>query len=167
MAELSLGSKQSLVNLVSYCATGGGSLGGGAFAPSVPRSLGATLQRGGAAYGPLHPAVFFSKLCCSCFCYLVRVLESCSGNLKWSGALGFLSWFGRPLSFGPVRFSVPRFFEAICAGNVRFWAFLHFVWQTFFNFFLSPSSSSSSFSFSCLSLRDKDQVTGLTHTLTL
>ena len=35
----------------------------GSLGSSVPRSPGATLQRSGAAHGPLHPAVFFSKLC--------------------------------------------------------------------------------------------------------
>ena len=75
----------------------------GSFGSSVPRSPGATLQRSGAAHGPLHPAVFFSKLCCCCFfCYLVRDLQSCSGNLKRFVDLGFLSRFGCPLSFGLV-----------------------------------------------------------------
>ena len=75
----------------------------GSVCSSVPRSPGVTLQRSGAAHGPLHPAVFFSKLCWSCVCYFVGFLESCLGNVKWFVALGLLFCFGCPLSFGPVR----------------------------------------------------------------
>ena len=66
-------------NLECYCVPGGGYLGGGSFGSSVPRSPGTTLQRGGAAHGPLHPAVFFSKLCFCVFGILlglgIRVWE--------------------------------------------------------------------------------------------
>ena len=41
---------------------------------SVPRSPKAALQRSGAAHGPLHPAVFFSKLCCLCCFVWIRNL---------------------------------------------------------------------------------------------
>ena len=78
----------------------------GSSGSSVPRSPGATLQRSGAAHGPLHPAVFFSKLCFCVFGLFCRVLESCLGNLKRLGALGLLSCFLSPLSFGPVRLLV-------------------------------------------------------------
>ena len=95
----------------------------GSFGSSVPRSPGATLQRSGVAHGPLHPAVFFSKLCCSCVCSLVRDLESCSGNLYWSVALGFLSCFGCLLSIGPVRFFVFLVLGSLGGGASSRWLF--------------------------------------------
>ena len=92
------------LNLECYCAAGGGYLGGGAPAPRYQGPPGATLQRSGAAHGPLHPAVFFLEAVLLCVWYLVRVWDSCLGNLKRSGALGLLSCILSPLSFGPVRF---------------------------------------------------------------
>ena len=86
MAEQLSGVPAESLHLDCYCASGGGYLGG---------------------HGPLHPAVSFSKLCCLCVGSLVRVLDTCLGNLKWSVAfkLGLLFSCGCPLSFGPVRFS--------------------------------------------------------------
>ena len=42
----------------------------GVLDPSVPRFLRTTLWRSGAAHGPLHPVVFFSKPCCPLFGHL-------------------------------------------------------------------------------------------------
>ena len=68
------------LNLECYCATA-----------SVPRSPGATLQRSGAAHGPLHPAVFFSKLCFGVFGILlgfgIRVWEIYKGLVLWDSYL--------------------------------------------------------------------------------
>ena len=63
------GSLVRTCNLCRECVLGGGSLGGEVLDLSVPKSPKAALQRCGAAHGPLHPAVFFSKLCCLCLVF--------------------------------------------------------------------------------------------------
>ena len=59
---------------------------------------GATLQRSGAAHGPLHLAVFVSKMCCAVFVFVfVFVLLSTRWELEnllfWDFCLGFRSPF--------------------------------------------------------------------------
>ena len=68
----------------------------------VPRSD-SPEKRGGPWAPP--PRGVFLKAVLLCVWYLVRVLDSCLGNLKRSGALGLISCILSPLSFGPVRFS--------------------------------------------------------------
>ena len=67
----------------------------------VPRSD-SPEKRGGPWAPP--PRCVFLKAVLLCVWYLVRVWDSCLGNLKRSGALGLLSCILSPLSFGPVRF---------------------------------------------------------------
>ena len=47
---------------------------GGVIDSSGRRSPGVALQRSGAAHGPLHPIVVFSKLCCLCACFVLAIL---------------------------------------------------------------------------------------------
>ena len=68
VAELSLGVPVQFLNLECYCASGGGYLGGGSFGSSVPRSPGVTLQRSGAAHGPVHPRGVLLKTVILCVC---------------------------------------------------------------------------------------------------
>ena len=70
-----------------------GSLGGEVLDLSAPRSPKAALQRCGAAHGPLHPAVFFSKLCCLCFAFLsdLPFVSFLKGLLLWDDLLGSVS----------------------------------------------------------------------------
>ena len=103
MAEHSLGSKLSPCTLNAIALPGAVPLVGELRLLGTKVSWRDFPKKWGGPWA-LHPAVFFSKLCCFCFWYLVRDLEPCSGNVKRFVALGLLSSFGCPLSFGPVRF---------------------------------------------------------------
>ena len=152
MAEQLSGVQAESLNLDCYCASGGGYLGGGAPAPRYQGPLERLSREAGRPMGPSTPAVFFSKLCCFRACSFVRiwhlVREIYIGLLLWDFYIVSVC----PLSFGPCKGSLSsRQFVREMFAFGRFSICKRF----FFVFFIF-----------LLSLRDKDQVTGLTHTLT-
>ena len=93
--------------------------------------------------GPWAPSTpLCSSQSCAVFCvwYLVRDLESCLGNVIRFVALGLLSSFGCPLSFGPVRSVFPP--------------------SLFFLLFVCCPPTSLSFSFSLFFSLDFSQALG-------
>ena len=92
------------LHLECYCAARGGYLGGGASAPRYQGPLERFSREAGRPMGPSTPRCFSQSCVFVCVCSCVRVLELCLGNLQRSGALGLLSCFLSPLSFGPVSF---------------------------------------------------------------
>ena len=94
---------------------GGGSLGGEVCDLLVPRSLIASLQGCGAAHGPRHPAVFFSKLCCLGFvpCLPQQIERGLNGLLLCDDLLVNLAF----QVFGPCLLLCFWFLRGSKGGN--------------------------------------------------
>ena len=88
-------------HVVCFCATGGGSRGGGVFGPlgtTVPWGVSSEKRR--AAHGPRHPAVIIPlRLCLLGVCFLLR----CFLGICMVSCVGFMV-FGVEMLFGLVPF---------------------------------------------------------------